>query len=34
VDEVLVEWPDGARERFTGVPANRIVTLERGTGRP
>jgi enediyne biosynthesis protein E4 len=27
-----VHWPDGARERFGGQEANRLVTLKRGTG--
>ena len=34
VDAVVVEWPDGAIESFTGVPPDRIVTLNRGEGRP
>jgi hypothetical protein len=33
VNAIVVEWPDGTRERFPGA-ADRIVTLERGTGRP
>jgi hypothetical protein len=32
VDSVIVEWPDGARETFRGMEADRIVTLRRGTG--
>jgi hypothetical protein len=32
VDAVIVDWPDGARERFTGVAVDRIVTLKRGSG--
>ncbi|MGH9384397.1 MAG: CRTAC1 family protein [Vicinamibacterales bacterium] len=32
VDAVLVEWPDGARERWKGVAADRLVTLQRGGG--
>jgi hypothetical protein len=33
IGAVVVEWPDGARERWaTGVAANRAVTLTRGTG--
>jgi hypothetical protein len=34
ISRVVVEWPDGNPEVFTGVPANRIVTLERGKGMP
>jgi hypothetical protein len=37
-DEVLVRWPDGpvetAMEAFPGGPANRLIVLSRGTGRP
>jgi hypothetical protein len=29
---VIVEWPDGARERWTTVTADSTVTLRRGTG--
>jgi hypothetical protein len=29
---VVVQWPDGTRERFTGVSADQTVTLRRGTG--
>jgi hypothetical protein len=32
VDSVIVEWPDGARESFTGIRADRLVTLQRGSG--
>jgi hypothetical protein len=32
VAAVVVQWPDGTRERFTGVSADRTVTLRRGTG--
>jgi hypothetical protein len=31
--EVTVKWPDGARERFGDVAADKIVALRRGTGR-
>jgi hypothetical protein len=27
----VVQWPDGQRERFTDVGADRVVTLRRGT---
>ena len=33
VDAVQVAWPDGTRERFTGVATDRVVTLRRGGGR-
>jgi enediyne biosynthesis protein E4 len=34
VSSVMVEWPDGLHESFTGVAIDRIVDLKRGTGRP
>ena len=34
ISRVLVEWPDGEQEAFTGVAANRISTLDRGRGMP
>jgi enediyne biosynthesis protein E4 len=33
ITAVVVQWPDGHRERWTGVAADRLVTLRRGTGR-
>ena len=30
VDEIAVTWPDGARERFPGGPANRMMTIRKG----
>jgi hypothetical protein len=33
VTAVAVTWPDGQRERWTGVAADRLVTLRRGTGQ-
>jgi enediyne biosynthesis protein E4 len=30
---VVVQWPDGARERWTDVRADRLVNLRRGTGQ-
>ena len=33
VTAIVVQWPDGQRERFTDVGADRVVTLRRGTGR-
>ena len=30
---VLVQWPSGARERFTKVEADKQVTLRQGTGQ-
>jgi enediyne biosynthesis protein E4 len=32
VDAVVVEWPDGQRERWTGVQVDRAITLKRGEG--
>jgi enediyne biosynthesis protein E4 len=32
MDRVIVEWPDGAREHWTGIAADRIAVLRRGTG--
>jgi hypothetical protein len=32
VDAVLVEWPDGRSERWTGTAADRLLRLRRGTG--
>jgi hypothetical protein len=34
VRNVTVRWPDGAREVFGDVPADRVVVLRRGAGRP
>jgi len=34
VREVRVAWPDGRRERFTGLAAGRYTTLRQGTGSP
>jgi len=31
VTAIVVQWPDGQRERFTDVAADRLVTLRRGT---
>jgi hypothetical protein len=33
VTAVVVHWPDGRRERWTGIQADRLVTLQRGTGQ-
>ena len=33
-DAITVQWPDGTRERFTGVSGDRVVTLRRGAGQP
>jgi hypothetical protein len=32
VGAVIVEWPDGVRERWTSIAGDTIVTLKRGTG--
>jgi hypothetical protein len=29
---IVVHWPDGRRERWTGIAADRLVTLRRGSG--
>jgi enediyne biosynthesis protein E4 len=33
VEAVLVHWPNGLRERFDGIKADRIVTLTQGSGK-
>jgi hypothetical protein len=33
VDAIEVHWPDGAWETFAGRPADRVVRLEKGTGK-
>jgi enediyne biosynthesis protein E4 len=32
IDRVIVEWPDGLREYWTGITADHAVQLRRGTG--
>jgi hypothetical protein len=32
-DALVVQWPDGQRERWTGLAGDRLITLRRGTGR-
>ena len=32
VDEIVVVWPDGSRERFPGRPADRPAVLRKGDG--
>jgi hypothetical protein len=34
IDDVTVQWPDGTREPFSGITADRLVTLRRGTANP
>jgi hypothetical protein len=34
LERIEVRWPDGTAEVFEGGPADRLVTLERGRGRP
>ena len=34
IDAVVVEWPDGVRERWTSIGPDRLVRLRRGTGEP
>lgn len=31
IKAIVVQWPDGQRERFTGIQSNRLVTLRRGS---
>jgi hypothetical protein len=33
VDAIVVQWPDGPRERWTGITGDKFVTLRRGTGQ-
>jgi hypothetical protein len=33
ITAVVVQWPDGQRERWTDVAGDRLVTLRRGSGR-
>ena len=33
ITAIVVQWPDGRRERWTGIAADRLVTLRRGSGR-
>jgi enediyne biosynthesis protein E4 len=33
VSAVVVQWPDGQRERWSGIAGDRLVMLRRGTGR-
>jgi hypothetical protein len=33
ITALVVTWPDGQRERWTGIVADRLITLRRGTGR-
>jgi len=33
VSAIVVQWPDGQRERWTDVRGDRVITLRRGTGR-
>jgi len=33
IDAVVVQWPDGQRERWTGVAGDRLVMLRRGSGQ-
>jgi enediyne biosynthesis protein E4 len=32
LDGILVQWPSGAKERWTGIKANRLVALRQGSG--
>ena len=33
ISAIVVQWPDGRRERWTGITTDRLVTLRRGSGR-
>jgi hypothetical protein len=33
VESIIIDWPDGTREVFAGVPADRAITLEKGSGK-
>jgi hypothetical protein len=33
VTAVVLQWPEGQRERWTGITGDRRVTLRRGTGQ-
>jgi len=33
VRNLIVKWPDGVRERFGDLQADRIVVLHRGSGQ-
>jgi enediyne biosynthesis protein E4 len=33
IDAIVVEWPDGRHERWTGISGDRRLTLRRGSGR-
>jgi hypothetical protein len=32
--ELWVDWPDGSKELWPRIPADSVVTLRQGTGRP
>jgi hypothetical protein len=34
IGSIEVRWPDGGRERFTGLSAGRVLVLKRGVGTP
>jgi enediyne biosynthesis protein E4 len=33
IEELVVHWPDGTREAWDKIPADRIITIRQGTGR-
>jgi hypothetical protein len=33
-EEIIVQWPDGRRERFAGGSADRVIDLRQGEGTP
>jgi hypothetical protein len=34
IGSVVVEWPRGPREAWTGISPNRVIALRQGSGRP
>jgi YD repeat-containing protein len=32
VQALEVEWPSGAKQRFTGLPANQVLTVDEAKG--
>lgn len=34
IDTVVVRWPEGSKEKWENIQADRIVTLRQGSGRP
>ena len=34
IQSLLVEWPDGSKERFDAPQPDRLLTLRQGAGKP